>query len=362
MSDQPYQLLPPLTPQEYAALRADIALHGVQSPIVVDEAGAILDGHNRAAIAAELGIDCPRIVLAGLTESGKRERALALNLKRRHLGQIAWAEAFRLLAQEHGVELGGKGGRPAANRATVARLAEEVGVPVRTAQYRLSIERSLADRPDLAAAVDSGEMPAGRAMSIARSEAVARQLLPARLPDGRFDVIYADPPWRFDKGTLASRDIAHHYPTLELSQITGYRDIDGRDVRSVIAERAVLFLWVPNALLVDYAPAVLEAWGFEYRTTLVWCKDRLGMGYWVRNQHELLVVAARGDMRPPAEQNRPSSVIHAPVGAHSAKPLEVYQRIEAAYPDARRVELFARSTRPGWASFGNQLDSGEPAA
>ena len=85
MSDQPYQLLPPLGADEYAALREDIAVNGIRVPVDVDEAGQLLDGHHRAAIAAELGIPCPTRVVVGLTEDEKRHHALAVNLQRRTL-------------------------------------------------------------------------------------------------------------------------------------------------------------------------------------------------------------------------------------------------------------------------------------
>ena len=136
-ADQPYQLFPSLSPEERAALKADIATRGVMVPIEVDEQGAVLDGHNRAAIAAELGIEAPRIVRAGFSEAGKREHVLKLNLLRRQLGPIAWASAFRLLAAERGVELGGNGGRPNGNRVTVTQLAAELGVSRSTAQRRV---------------------------------------------------------------------------------------------------------------------------------------------------------------------------------------------------------------------------------
>jgi hypothetical protein len=85
MGTSRYQLLPPLSPDEYAALKADIAEHGVMVAVEVDEDGNLLDGHHRAAIAAELGIDYPTVVRAGLTEEQKLEHALRLNLQRRHL-------------------------------------------------------------------------------------------------------------------------------------------------------------------------------------------------------------------------------------------------------------------------------------
>ncbi|MGI9092670.1 MAG: ParB N-terminal domain-containing protein [Mycobacteriales bacterium] len=82
---EPFQVMPPLTAEEYAALRADIAEHGVIVPVVVDEAGVILDGHHRAQVCAELGVDFPTVVRAGLDDAGKRSTARALNMARRHL-------------------------------------------------------------------------------------------------------------------------------------------------------------------------------------------------------------------------------------------------------------------------------------
>jgi len=81
----PYQLMPPLSHIEMAELRASIERHGVQVPVIVDEHGAILDGHHRQKLAAELGVDCPRVVREGLTDEQKRTLARTLNTARRHL-------------------------------------------------------------------------------------------------------------------------------------------------------------------------------------------------------------------------------------------------------------------------------------
>jgi ParB-like chromosome segregation protein Spo0J len=85
MTQQPYQLLPPLTDDEYAALREDIEANGIRVPVDVDEAGQVLDGHHRQRIAAEMGIDCPVRVITGLTEDDKRAHAVAVNVHRRAL-------------------------------------------------------------------------------------------------------------------------------------------------------------------------------------------------------------------------------------------------------------------------------------
>ena len=79
------------------------------------------------------------------------------------------------------------------------------------------------------------------------------------------------------------------------------------------------------------------------------------MGYYARLQHELLLIACRGDLPPPHERHRPASIFSAPRSKHSEKPERFYEIIEAAYPDVPRIELYARNTRSGWSSWGNEV-------
>ena len=157
-----------------------------------------------------------------------------------------------------------------------------------------------------------------------------------------YSVIYADPPWAFQNESPADRRITQQYPTMPTA------DICALEVPA--AEDAVLCLWTTSAHLPD-ALQVMAAWGFAYRTNLVWVKDRQGMGWWVRNRHELLLVGSKGEMPAPLPANRPDSVVEAPRGKHSAKPMEVYELIERAYPTLPRIELFARAARQGGARW-----------
>ena len=129
------------------------------------------------------------------------------------------------------------------------------------------------------------------------------------------------------------------------------------DVSVPAADDCVLFLWAVNCLLED-AFAVLRSWGFEYRNNLAWIKTNgIGPGVWLRQRHELLLVATRGKVPPPDPEQRVDSVIEAPRTRHSEKPQTVYERIETMYPHRSKIELFARAGRSGWASWGNQLDN-----
>ena len=87
---------------------------------------------------------------------------------------------------------------------------------------------------------------------------------------------------------------------------------------------------------------------------MVWVKDRIGMGYYARQRHELLLIGRRGDLPVPEPADRPDSVVEAPLGRHSEKPTEVADLIRRMYPHLPRVELFARTSRDGWDAWGNE--------
>lgn len=162
---------------------------------------------------------------------------------------------------------------------------------------------------------------------------------------GKYAVLYADPPWEYQFTETDNRAIENHYPTMTLAEICEL------PVPDITHDHAVLFLWATSPKLAE-AMQVLAAWDFDYRTSIVWVKDKIGMGYYVRGQHEMLLIARRGDLPVPAPEDRPPSVVHAPRTTHSTKPPELYEVIEAMYPNLPRIELFSRTYRPGWDAWG----------
>ena len=166
-----------------------------------------------------------------------------------------------------------------------------------------------------------------------------------RLPEGAYGVIYADPPWRYEHSKTDCRRIENQYPTMDLE------DICQIDIPS--ADDCILFLWVTSPKVVE-STKVIESWGFEYRTCLVWIKDRIGMGYYARQRHELLFVATIGSPPVPLPATRPDSVIEAPRQEHSRKPDCVYEYIETMYPHAKKLEMFSRRPREDWDAWGNE--------
>ncbi len=171
---------------------------------------------------------------------------------------------------------------------------------------------------------------------------------PIPFPPGKYRVIYADPPWRYDSiGLLGPRRQIerNQYPTMPLEDICA--------LPVPAADDSVLFLWVTSAKLAE-GLRVMEVWGFRLVSSLVWVKDRIGMGYYCRQQHELLLFGIRGNPGTPAPEHRPASVLYWRRGRHSAKPEIVYLLIEKMYPGPY-LELFARPPfREGWATWGNE--------
>ena len=191
----------------------------------------------------------------------------------------------------------------------------------------------------------------------ARTIEISKQNAPLSC-DRKYPVILADPPWKFtvyDAESGMEQAAETHYPTLCTDEICAL------PVADLATPDAVLFLWCTSPQLFE-AQRVIETWGFTYRANIIWVKQGPpGLGFWLRNQHEILLIAARGGMRTPPPPDRPLSVIQAPRREHSRKPDEAQATIERMYPDLPKIELFARRDRPGWDAWGNEAPP-RPAA
>jgi N6-adenosine-specific RNA methylase IME4/ParB-like chromosome segregation protein Spo0J len=158
-----------------------------------------------------------------------------------------------------------------------------------------------------------------------------------------FEIVLADPPWRYDFSETECREIENNYPTATIEDICSHAPKTTPD--------SILFLWATAPKLRE-AMQVVDAWGFTYRTHAVWDKCKIGMGYWFRGQHELLIVATKGKASPPIAENRVSSIFKESRTEHSKKPDCVYEWIESAFVSYKKLEMYARSNRPGWKSWG----------
>jgi len=171
------------------------------------------------------------------------------------------------------------------------------------------------------------------------------------LPEGPFDIIYADPAWRFASNSEArpGRNPRRHYPTMTLDQLARL------PVSSIAAQSALLLMWV-TVPFAHRGEDVMRAWGFEYKSQVVWIKDRIGTGYWARNRHEPLLIGTRGRFPCPKPVLFPDSVIFGQQREHSRKPDQVIETLDARFPHMRKLELFARQKRRGWSVWGNETE------
>lgn len=375
-------LFPQVEGEDYEALKRSIANIGLQQPIIVLD-GKILDGRARYRACIEVGVDPETRGVPWNTDP--TALLMAANLNRRHLTISQKAMIVAKLVNM-------PGHRPRKGEATsplsVDAAAKMIGSTERTVQHARMVHNSgneaLIEKAekgfmavDLAAKV-SKLAPDHQAAILAEPESKAKAMIKAGLRAQReaqlarqiedvtdelasdpleYPVILADPPWRFSPWGPGGEDrsAANHYPTMGLADI--------KAMAPPAAPDAALFLWA-TAPMMPQALSVMAAWGFEYRSHLVWVKDRVGTGYWARSQHELLLIGSRGMVPAPAPGEQPASVFHAPRGRHSEKPSIVYDIIEQMFPTCHRLEMFARSAEPreGWTHWGAEATVTEGAA
>lgn len=176
---------------------------------------------------------------------------------------------------------------------------------------------------------------------------------------GTFSTILIDPPWRFQNRTgkmAPEHRRLHRYATMS------FQEIADLPVRKHARAASHLYLWSPNALLPE-ALDIMGAWGFRYKTNIVWYKvrkdggpDGRGVGFYFRNVTELLLFGVKGSMRTLKPGRRQVNLIATRKQEHSRKPHEIYELIEQCSP-APYLELFARERREGWTCWGDEVDT-----
>ena len=179
---------------------------------------------------------------------------------------------------------------------------------------------------------------------VQRQEAIEKA---GKLPIGKFRVLYTDPPWNYgDQLTKEYGPTQFHYPAQTIKELCAL------PIRECTAPDAVLFLWVTSPLL-EESFAVINAWGFTYKSSFVWDKVKHNMGHYNSVRHEFLLICTRGSCTP----DNPKlfdSVQSVERTRHSAKPAEFREIIETLYPHGKRLELFAREKTKGWEVYGNE--------
>jgi len=370
MQKHSYNIFPEMSEEDYSRLVNDIKQNGFDEsqPIWLYQ-DAILDGWNRHRACLECNVT-PKFK----TFAGDDSEAIAFVMrtnKRRNLSSSQWAaiaveakdivDAIATIVERerrekqaetqketHAGLLGNKlpDSHPDKNK-TTAKVADMFNT---NRTYVAQAEKIKQAAPDVFKAIKSGETTIAKAnREIARQETekrIAKAEATERPTNKPAEVVLADPPWRYDFSETKSREIENQYPTATLEEICSHAP--------PMADNCVVFLWATVAKLQE-AFSVVSAWGLKYKTCAVWDKERVGMGYWFRGQHELLLVCTKGNPETPPENRRVSSVFREARTSHSKKPQCVYEWIESAFPGKALLEMYCRSPRDGWMVWGNEV-------
>jgi N6-adenosine-specific RNA methylase IME4 len=167
------------------------------------------------------------------------------------------------------------------------------------------------------------------------------------LPPGKFNVIYADPPWKYGDKLIEGYGAAeHHYPSMDINELCALA------VKGITADNAVLFIWVTSPFL-DACWPIIRAWGFEYKSSFVWDKVKHNYGHYNSVRHEMLLICTRGSYLPDSRTLHDSVVTKERSNRHSEKPEYFRKLISSMYPQRKKLELFGRKKVKGWTVYGN---------
>ena len=337
---------------EGSLVRYDAARRALAEAARVDEVKQIRDMAVAAQVYARQAQDVELINNA--TEIRKRAE--------RRVGEILAemkAKGERSKPGDAGGGTDGVGVRPSVNptlkdigvtKTQSARWQQLAAMPADKFEQHVatSKKQAAASLDRTASTEDKKAKRAEREQELAERTAAAAKTLNRKI----YGVILAD-PWRWEpysRETGMDRSADNHYQTMDLTAI--------KALKVPAADDCALFLWATIPML-PQALEVMAAWGFTYKSQFVWVKDKIGPGYWAREQHELLLIGTRGNIPAPAPGEQYLSVISAPRARHSEKPPVVYDMIEGMFPTLPRLEMFARGAALGWDVFGNE--AGEPS-
>ena len=365
-------VLPPLKQSEQEALAADIKANGVLHPVVIDEYGNILDGHHRYAIDR----NAPTRIVSGLSPDEKVAYTIRANLARRNLSSDQIKEVAK---QQKRIATDLREADP--KKWTQKAVGALLGVARNTVSVWFStnvnddnttkkptpdarVKLNAAAKEAVAVRVEAGESQEQIAAdfgvcqktvsnilkTVERANAIKaqREAIEAgnvQLPAGVFEVIVMDPPWAYGReyDPDGSR-VANPYPEMNQQQLL--------QMQPPFAGDCVLFLWTTHQFLWD-AGDLMRHWGFTYKATLVWDKEKMGMGVWLRMQCEFCLVGIKG--KPAWDNTKHRDIVREARREHSRKPEAFYEIVEDI-TIGRKLDFFSRQQRTGWDTYGNDLE------
>jgi len=368
------RLIPALTQEEYKQLEDNILKEGIREKIITWN-GYIIDGHNRYEISQKWGLDCQSESMHFKDEDEVKEWMILNQFGRRNLSNyqrsvlaLELEEVFSKKAKESKSEKvshfrnTGEVLQKSAKPDTRKELSKVANVSHDTISKVKHIEAKAT--PEVKQKLSTGEVSINqvyqeikkeekKAERIELIEQQIEDIEQGKLPElkGLFNVISVDPPWPYEgesKKTTSfdsvGRRVANPYPEMSITDI--------KKIEMPLMEDSVVLLWTTHKFLPD-AFEILKDWGMDYKATLVWNKEKIGMGAWFRMQCEFCLVGIKG--KPYWENTTFRDILNEPRREHSRKPDSFFEMIEQI-TKGRRLEYFSREKRTGWEVFGNDID------
>jgi N6-adenosine-specific RNA methylase IME4 len=377
------KLIPPLSAEEKNQLESNLVADGCRDPLVL-WGDTLIDGHNRFEICTRLNIPFQTISKEFDSENAVKLWMIRNQKGRRNINE-AWDFKLAQTAKEILLEMGrakkvedGKAARekqlsggvlstmdktpketkPEPKHNTRDEIAKELGWGAGKVARADVVFKEAAKNPELEEKVLSGEVSINEAYKEIKAEKKIEQRKTDieqqkkdieesnfKQPDGLFDVIAIDPPWAYGReyDPETSR-VANPYPEMPQSELL--------KIELPVKDDAVLFLWTTHAFIFD-AKELMDKWGFTYKACMVWNKEKIGMGSWLRMQCEFCLVGIKG--KPYWNNTTYRDIITSPRREHSRKPDEFFDMV-ANITAGRRLEYFSREKRDGWEIFGNDTN------
>lgn len=384
------KLIPPLTAEEFKQLETNCIDEGIRDAIVTWQ-GFIIDGHNRYKIATDWQLSFKTIEKAFDSEEAVKEWMIINQFGRRNLSNyqrtllaLELEEIFEKKAKQNLKLAAEKTNTGSVNSPKALDLFQEeqpekkpieikpidtrkelskiAGVGEQTISRVKVIEQKAA--PEVKEKLSTGEISINQAYQDIKKEEKKEQRVneikqqieaieSGELPElkGVFDIISFDPPWPYEGESKEittydpnGRRVANPYPEMSIEEI--------KKIEVPSSDNSVVFLWTTHKFLND-AFDILKTWGFQYKATLVWDKEKMGMGAWLRMQCEFCLIGIKG--KPYWDNTKYRDIIREARREHSRKPDSFFEMVENITL-GRKLEYFSREKRNGWEVFGNDIN------
>jgi len=373
-------LIPPLSNEEFKQLERNILEEGIREPLITWN-GILIDGHNRYRIAQEHDINYETLEKEFEDLNAVKIWMVNNQLGRRNLQDFVRGELFSIIEEilkQKGNDEKAKAGGDKKSLLSIIDKSD-----IKTTEERHNTQKIIAEKlgwstgkkamfdivktkapEEVKEKLRTGEVSINQAYKeikkeekkVERVELIQKQIEDIEeglLPDlvGLFDVVSVDPPWPYEGESKnitsfdsVGRRVANPYPEMSIEQI--------KSIELPLMDNAVVLLWTTHKFLPD-AFEILKEWNLDYKATLVWNKEKIGMGAWFRMQCEFCLVGIKG--KPYWENTLYRDIITEARREHSRKPDSFFEMIEKITM-GNRLEYFSREKREGWKVFGNDIN------